>query len=91
MRKKRYGIVTERMHMVKTEDDKVFRFAKVIFMKYKLFSRELMPMAEDNGKQIKELKFFDDETKTFVPVDIHSFKLTGLLSYSFKPLQEGEA
>ena len=87
---KRYGIVTDRMHMVKTEKDKVFRFAKVIFLKHKLFSRVLIPMDEDTGKQIKELKLFDDETKTFVAVDIHSFRMEGLLSYSFKRLKEAE-
>ena len=74
----------DHLQMVKTQDNNEFHFAHIGLAKLKIFSNKLTPFNMDSGRQITEMKFFDEKDRTYRPVDINSFVSLGIMTHKYK-------
>ena len=68
------AVILDRMQLIKTEDDKEFRFSKVMLVKPHLFSKKIFPYDAVSGSAIIEMKHFHEADKVYLPIEIDSLK-----------------
>ena len=84
------AILINRLQQIKTEDDTEFRFAKVLLVKHRFFSRKLIPYDTESGKLIIEMKHFHEGLKRYFTIDIESLTYISMNAYTFDYIEKLE-
>lgn len=77
------AIELDRLQMIKTEGEKEFRFGKVLLVKRKYLSKKMTAYDANSLKEIKEIKFFHEEEKKYMMIDIDSIRFEKGTTYTF--------
>ena len=84
------SIVLDRLQMIKTEDDKEYRFGKVLLVKTMYLSRKMIAYDADSLKKIESMKYFYDENREYREIDIDSIRFERGTEYSFEFVIRGQ-
>ena len=77
------GMLLEKLHLIKTDGDKDFRFGHVMLVKKGAFRKKLIAYDADSGKPLTAMKYFVEEDTKYHEIQIDTIELTSLFGESF--------
>ena len=77
------GMLLERLQMIKTDEDKDFRFGHVMLVKKGTFRKKLIAYDADSGKPLTAMKYFVEEDTKYHEIQIDTIEMTSLFGEDF--------
>lgn len=84
MRNSKYTIESDHMHLIMTDDDKDYRFGRIVLVKLHFYSRKLTVFDAVSGAPVRKIKHYMSSAKNYYEADIDSFAAVGFRTYDYE-------